>query len=521
VYRRENSSSGLSAKRTPPRRDTAPGQDGAIAQALVDARIRVPSRATLAREMAEAVGPAHVLDRPGDILAYEYDASNITAVPDLVVLPGSATEVAAVLRVAARHGIPVTPRGAGTGIACGALPIVGGVVVALTRMNRILDIDLDNRIAVVEPGVTNIDITRAVADRGFFYAPDPSSQYASSIGGNVGHNSGGPHTIAYGVTTNHVVGLELALANGDVVRVGACGLDAPGVDLTGLIVGGEGTLGIVTRVWVRLLRRREAVTTLLAVFADLDRASEATTEIIGRGVGPVALEMMDRNTIRVVEPFVHAGYPLDAEAVLLIEVEGLRDVLPTAGALIVEICRGRGAVEVRTARTDEEREALWLGRKAAFGALGQIAVNYYLHDAVVPRTRLPEVLRRVQQIAARERLTLANVFHAGDGNLHPIIIFDARVPGETERVIRAGEEMLRACVDAGGTITGEHGVGFEKNNYMPWIYGEADLAALAAVKSVFDPGGLMNPWKLFPTPVSCTQVLAHALPAHPRPGEWV
>ncbi|HEX4835858.1 MAG TPA: FAD-linked oxidase C-terminal domain-containing protein [bacterium] len=485
-------------------------------EALADARIRIPSRARLAHEMAEIVGDAYVLERPGDVLAYEYDASNITAVPDLVVLPGSAAEVSRVLRVAARRGIPIVPRGAGTGVAGGALPIVGGVVVALTRMNRILEVDPESRVAVVEPGVTNIEITRAVAAHGLFYAPDPSSQYASSIGGNVGHNSGGPHTIAYGVTTNHVLGLEIAQPNGDLTRVGAAGPDAPGVDLPGLIVGGEGTLGIVTRIWIRLLRAREAVATLLAIFADLDRASEAVTEIIGCGVAPVALEMLDRNTIRVVEPFVHAGYPLDAEAVLLIEVEGVRDVLPSASARVAEICRGRGAVEVRTAHSEEERQALWLGRKAAFGTLGRIAVNYYLHDAVVPRTRLPGVLRRVQQIAAREGLTLANVFHAGDGNLHPIIIFDAQVPGETERVIRAGEEMLRACVEAGGTITGEHGVGFEKNNYMPWIYSEVDLRALRVVKDVFDPAGLMNPWKLFPTPVSCAQVLAHSRPAPPR-----
>lgn len=496
-------------------------RDASPADALAGVRVPMPSRAAVARDMVAAVGRPYVLERPGDIFAYEYDASNITAVPDLVVLPGSAAEVEAVLRVAARHGVPVIPRGAGTGVAGGALPIVGGVVVALTRMNRILDVDLDSGIAVVEPGVTNIEITRAVADHGLFYAPDPSSQSASSIGGNVGHNSGGPHTIAYGVTTHHVLGLEIALYGGGLTRIGAVGPDAPGVDLSGLVVGGEGTLGIVTCVWIRLLRRREAVTTLLAIFADLDRATDAVTGIIGSGVGPVALEMIDRNTIRVVEPFVHAGYPLDAEAVLLIEVEGLRDVLPAAAARIAEICRGRGAGEIRTARTEEERQALWLGRKAAFGTLGRIAVNYYLHDAVVPRTRLPDVLRRVQQIAARERLTLANVFHAGDGNLHPIIIFDARVPGETDRVIRAGEEMLRACVEAGGTITGEHGVGFEKNNYMPWIYSDADLRAQRVVKDVFDPAGLMNPWKLFPTPISSAQVLAGALPSRPPGGDWV
>ena len=448
-----------------------------------------------------------MLSGASDVLAYEYDASNITASPDLVVLPGTAGEVAGVVRAAHSRQAPVIARGAGTGIAGGALPVVGGVVVALTRMDRIVAIDLDNRAAVVEPGVTNLDITRAAAGSGYFYAPDPSSQYASSIGGNVGHNSGGPHTIAYGVTSNHILGLEAVLSDGTCLRTGGAAHDAPGLDLTGLLVGSEGTLGVATRIWVRLLRRREAVTTLLAIFGNLDQASEAVTEIIGRGFGPVALEMLDRNTIRAVEPFVHAGYPLDAEAVLLIEVEGLRGVLFRAAGMIEAICRARGAGEVRAARSDAERDALWLGRKAAFGTLGRIAINYYLHDAVVPRSRLPEVLRKVQAIARRERLTVANVFHAGDGNLHPIIIFDARVPGETERVIRAGEEMLRLCVEAGGTISGEHGIGFEKNNYMPWIYSEADLDAMRRVKDTFDPDGRLNPWKMFPTPVSCADVL--------------
>ncbi len=487
---------------------------------LSDARVQIASRDALRRELVEVVGEAYVLAAPGDVLAYEYDASNITAVPDLVVLPGTTEEVQGVLRVAARHKVPVIPRGAGTGIAGGALPIIGGVVVALSRMNRILEVDLDNRLAVVEPGVTNLAISHAAAEAGYFYAPDPSSQSASSIGGNVAHNSGGPHTIAYGVTTHHVLGLELVLPNGECVRVGALGPDSPGLDLTGLIVGSEGTLGIVTRVWVRLLRRREAVVTLLAIFGSLDRASEAVTAIIDRGIGPVALEMLDRNTIQVVEPFIHAGYPLDAEAVLLIEVEGLRETLPRVRAVVEEICRSQGAREVRVAHTEDERQALWLGRKAAFGTLGRIAVNYYLHDAVVPRSRLPEILRRVQEIAARARLTLANVFHAGDGNLHPIIIFDARVPGETERVIQAGEEMLRMCVDAGGTITGEHGVGFEKNNYMSWIYSTADLGALASVKEVFDPEGWLNPWKIFPTPVSCAQVLTRPRRPAQFAGVW-
>jgi len=475
---------------------------------LSEARVRLASRDALVRELRDVVGGAHVLSEPGDLLAYEYDASNFTAVPDLAVLPGSAAEVVRVLQIAARHHAPVVPRGAGTGVAGGALPIIGGVVVVMTRMNRILEIDVSNRVAVVEPGVTNIEISRAVGDAGYFFAPDPSSQYASSIGGNVAHNSGGPHTIAYGVTTNHILGLEIALPSGALVRVGATGSDRPGLDLTGLVVGSEGTLGVVTRVWVQLLRRREAVTTLLAVFGDLDQASEAVTEVMGRGVGPVALEMLDRNTIQVVEPFVHAGYPLDAEAVLLIEVEGIREVLPRLRNLVEEICRRQGAREVRIAHTEEERQALWLGRKAAFGTLGRIAINYYLHDATVPRSRLPAVLRRVQEIGRRDGLTLVNVFHAGDGNLHPIIIFDARIPGETERVIRAGEEMLRLCVDAGGTISGEHGIGFEKNNYMTWIFTESDLGAMRRLKAVFDPIGIMNPWKMFPTPVSYSEVLA-------------
>ncbi len=475
---------------------------------LADARVRLASREALVRELREAVGAAYVLSEPGDLLAYEYDASNFTAVPDLAVLPGSADEVARVLAIAARHQAPVVPRGAGTGVAGGALPIVGGVVVVMTRMNRILEVDLDNRVAVVEPGVTNIEISRAVADAGYFFAPDPSSQYASSIGGNVAHNAGGPHTIAYGVTTNHILGVEIALPGGALVRVGASGFDGPGVDLSGLIVGSEGTFGIVTRIWVQLLRRREAITTLLAIFGDLAQASEAVTEIIGRGVGPVALEMMDRNTIQVVEPFVHAGYPMAAEAVLLIEVEGIQEVIPRLRRLVEDICGRYGAQDIRIAHTEEQRQALWLGRKAAFGTLGRIAINYYLHDAAVPRSRLPEVLRGVQEIARREGLTLANVLHAGDGNLHPLIIFDARIPGETERVIRAGEEMLRLCVEAGGTISGEHGIGFEKNNYMPWIFSEADLDAMRRVKAVFDPMGVMNPWKMFPTPISYSEVLA-------------
>ncbi len=475
---------------------------------LADARVPLRSRDALVRELRDVLGAEHVLCEPGDLLAYEYDASNFTAVPDLAVLPGSAGEAAQVLRIAAQHGAPVIPRGAGTGVAGGALPIIGGVVVVMARMNRILEIDLPNRVAVVEPGVTNIEITRAVAGGGYFYAPDPSSQYASSIGGNVAHNSGGPHTIAYGVTTHHILGVEVALPSGELVRAGAGGPDAPGLDLTGLIVGSEGTFGVVTRVWVRLLRRREAVVTLLAVFGDLDRASEAVTEIMARGVGPVALEMMDRTAIQVIEPFVHAGYPLDAEAVLLIEVEGIREMLAPRRGLVEDICRRHGAQNVRAADTEEERQALWLGRKAAFGTLGRIAINYYLHDAAVPRSRLPQVLRGVQAIARRERLKLANVFHAGDGNLHPLIVFDARLPGETERVIRAGEEMLRLCVEAGGTISGEHGIGFEKNNYMPWIFGDADLEAMRRVKTVFDPAGTMNPWKVFPTPVSYSDVLA-------------
>jgi glycolate oxidase len=488
---------------------------------LADVRRRIEDREALVRALRDVLGPERVLAHPADLLAYEYDGSVLQAVPDLVVLPASTEEVSAVVRAAGRFGVPLVARGSGTGLSGGAITPVGGIVVSMSRMRRILSIDLDNRTAVVEPGVVNLDITRAVEQDGYFYAPDPSSQSACSIGGNVANNSGGVHTLAFGVTTNHVLGLEMVLPDGSVVQLGGRGADEPGLDLVGLAVGSEGTVGIVTKVTVRLMRRREAVRTMLGIFETIEDASEAVADIIASGIGPTSLEMIDQLTVEAVEPAVHAGLPPDAGAVLLIEVEGVRDVLDRSARIVEDLCRRNRAREVRLARTEEERHRYWAARKGAFGAMGRLAPNYYLHDAVVPRSRLPAIMREVMEIARRYGIRVANVFHAGDGNLHPLIPYDASAPGETERVIRASEEMLAACVAAGGTLSGEHGIGFEKNNYMPWIFSEADLEAQRRLKAAFDPEDRMNPFKVFPTPISCGELMTRRPPRLAASGLWI
>ncbi len=488
---------------------------------LADVRRRIEDRESLARALRDVLGPERVLAHPADLLAYEYDGSVLQAVPDLVVLPASTEEVSAVVRAAGRFGVPLVARGSGTGLSGGAITPVGGIVVSMSRMRRILSIDLDNRTAVVEPGVVNLDITRAVEQDGYFYAPDPSSQSACSIGGNVANNSGGVHTLAFGVTTNHVLGLEMVLPDGSVVQLGGRGADEPGLDLVGLAVGSEGTVGIVTKVTVRLMRCREAVRTMLGIFETIEDASEAVADIIASGIGPTSLEMIDQLTVEAVEPAVHAGLPPDAGAVLLIEVEGVREVLDRSARIVEDLCRRNRAREVRLARTEEERHRYWAARKGAFGAMGRLAPNYYLHDAVVPRSRLPAIMREVMEIARRYGIRVANVFHAGDGNLHPLIPYDASAPGETERVIRASEEMLAACVAAGGTLSGEHGIGFEKNNYMPWIFSEADLEAQRRLKAAFDPEDRMNPFKVFPTPVSCGELMTRRPPRLAASGLWI
>ena len=458
------------------------------------------------RRLERAIGRDGVLWRPEEVIAFEYDGTIDRAQPQAVVFPTAAQQVADVVLIALNAGLPVTPRGAGTGLSGGAVAALGGVVVALTRMKRILEIDPVDRLAVVEPGVVNLELSKAADPYDLYYAPDPSSQRVCTLGGNVAENAGGPHCLAYGVTTNHVLGLEVVLPDGDIVWLGGRTRETPGYDLRGVFVGSEGTLGIVTKIVIRLLRKPEAVRTLLAIFDEVDQASEAVSAIIGRGIVPSALEMMDREIIRAVEPALHVGYPLDAGAVLLIEVDGLRETVTEQAAAIRELCLAQGAREVREAKEEVERERLWAGRKGSISALGRLAPNYYVLDGVVPRSKLPQVLRKVYEISERYGFPVANVFHAGDGNLHPNILFDARKPGETARVLEIGAEIMRLCVDAGGSITGEHGVGFEKRSYMEWIFSEADMEAMAKVKVAFGANELYNPCKLFPTGKGCGEV---------------
>ncbi len=463
------------------------------------------ARSPLVRDLQAALGAEAVLYEPEDLLPYEYDASIDRATPDAVVLPRTTDEVAAAARIAEEHGVPVVPRGSGTGFAGGALSVLGGVLVVMTRMNGIREIDAVNRLAVVEPGVINLDLQDALAPLGLLYAPDPSSQRICTIGGNIGTNSGGPHTLAHGSTVNHILALEVVLPGGRVTNFGARQLDAPGIDLRGLFVGSEGTLGIVTSITVRLVRQNEAIRTMLAVFDSVDDASNAVSEVIRRRVVPMAMEMLDQETIRVVEPRVHAGYPLDAGAVLLIEVEGLTEAVAHDSEIVIDACRSQGAREVRTAEEEAEREALWEGRKSAIGALGHTAPALYLLDGVVPRSRLPEVLSQVLAKSADYGFRCANMFHAGDGNLHPTVLFDPQEEGATERVLELGGEIMRLCVDAGGSITGEHGIGTEKREYMSWVFSEADLEAMGRVRLAFDPSGRFNPCKILPTGHGCAQ----------------
>ncbi|MBM3139727.1 MAG: FAD-binding protein [Chloroflexi bacterium] len=457
----------------------------------------------LVAEVSDAVGAPHVLHAPEDLLAYEYDATIDRAAPDVVVFPNTAEEVSAVVAIAARHGLPVVPRGSGTGLAGGALAVRGGVLVVLTRMNRILEIDARNRTAVVEPGVINLQLQEAAGRHGLIYAPDPSSQRVCTLGGNVANNSGGPHTLAHGSTVSHVLGVEVVLPDGRITWLGGRLLDTPGPDLRGLFVGSEGTLGIATKICVRLIPKPEAVRTMLAIFESVEAASEAVSAIIRRGVIPVALEMLDREIIRIVEPRIQAGYPLDAGAVLLIEVEGVAEGVAVEGEAVVDACRRHGAREVRVATEQAERERLWEARKAGIGAIGAASPAFYLLDGVVPRTKLPAVMRDVLALSERYGFRCANIFHAGDGNLHPNIMFDPDVPGATDRVLELGGEIMRVCVKAGGSITGEHGVGYEKRSYMEWIFGPADLAAMDRVRVAFGGADRFNPCKVLPTGHGC------------------
>ena len=451
-------------------------------------------------------GEGAVLCEPAALLAYECDAlPHLRATPAVVVLPESAEQVQQVVRVCASAGIPFVARGHGTGLSGGALPVAGGVVIALSRLNRVLEIDIPNRRVTVEPGVTNLEITRQVAPFGYYYAPDPSSQQVCSIGGNIAENSGGAHCLKYGFTVHHVLGVEAVLPNGELIHVGGATLDPPGLDLLGVLVGSEGTLAIVTKAIVRLLRRPEAVLTMLAGFSSIDAAGEAVSALISHGIVPAAVEMMDRLTIRAAEAAVHPNFP-DTDAVLIVELDGPRVEVDELFSIVERVCEQCGALTTEVARDQGQRERIWKGRKAAFAAMGRVSPSYYVQDGVVPRTKLPEVLRRIRDLEQRSGLPIGNVFHAGDGNLHPLICYDEAIPGQAEHAEAVAAEILQYCIDAGGAITGEHGVGADKKAYMPKMFAENDLDAMQRVRCAFDPDGICNPGKVFPTPRLCGEV---------------
>ena len=462
--------------------------------------------AAFVRELQLALGDRHVIAEPEQLRVYECDGlTGHRAIPELVVLPGSTEDVQDVVLACNRERVPFVARGAGTGLSGGATPLAGGVVVSLARMNRILEIDLDSQRIVVEPGVANLDVTHAVAGEGFFYAPDPSSQQVCTIGGNVAENSGGAHCLKNGFTVHHVTGVTLVLPDGEIVELGGKALDPDGPDLLGVVVGSEGTLGIVTRITLRLVRAPEAVRTLLAGFETTDAAGAAVSDIVAAGVLPSAMEMMDRLTIEAAELAVAPGYPLGAGAVLLVELDGVSAQVEEDAAEVERICAECGAFEIRAATNDLARALLWKGRKSAFAAMGRVATDYYVQDGVVPRTRLPAVLRRIEELSEIHGLRVGNVFHAGDGNLHPLVLYDAE-QGETEQARVLAEAILDACLDAGGSLTGEHGVGMDKACSMPRMFSERDLEAFGRLRRAFDPHGLCNPGKVIPTPRLCGEV---------------
>lgn len=461
----------------------------------------------LIRALEAVVGGERCLSRPEDLLVYECDGLTLhRETPVAVVFPEGAAEVQAVVRACRESAVPFVPRGAGTGLSGGALAAEGGVVIECSRMRRIRRVDPENRLAVVEPGVVNADLSRAVASHGLFYAPDPSSQLACTIGGNVAENSGGPHTLKYGTTTNHVLALELVLPDGSLVELGSPTGFSAGLDLVGAVVGSEGTLGIVTAATVRLSPIPERVETLLGVFPDVVSACRAVGGIIESGLVPAALEIVDRRTIAAVEASVYAaGLPADAGAVLIVELDGARVSLDAQVERVREISARSGASRVEVARDDAERQRFWRARKGAFGAMGRLAPDLYVHDAVVPRSALPGVLEEVCAIGDRHGVRLSNVFHAGDGNLHPNISFDRRDADETRRVFAAGAEILELCVKAGGVITGEHGIGAEKRDFMGLLFDDDDLDAMRRLRAAFDPDGVCNPGKIIPTTRFCAE----------------
>ena len=475
----------------------------------------------LRTELEAILGRGGVLSDPDELLTYESDGLTLfRALADFVVFPQSVEHVSAVVKLANREGLPFVARGAGTGLSGGCLPAEGGIVLSLMRMNKVLEVDYDNQIAVVEPGLVNLHLSWKVGPQGYYYAPDPSSQQACTIGGNIANNSGGPHTLKYGVTTNHVLGLEVVMPDGEILWLGGKTRESQGYDLVGVFVGSEGTFGIATKIVVRILKKPQAVKTVLAVFNEVDHASAAVSEIIARGLVPAAVEMIDQLTIGAVEDAFGCGYPRDAAAALLVEMDGLQVGMEEQAQRIEAACRESGAREVRTARDEAERQLLWKGRKSAFGAYGRVSPAYMVMDGVIPRTKLPFVLRRVNEIVGAHGLRVGNVFHAGDGNLHPLICYDDRDPDQLARAKAANEELLEAAIALGGSVTGEHGVGFDKAKNLPLQYADADLNFMYRLRGIFDPDRLMNPDKLLPSHPACGEGFRPQRPVLPA-GTWV
>jgi len=455
-------------------------------------------REKMIEELTKIVGKENILSSETDLLLYGYDASLFKGKPDCIVLPGSTEDVSKIVKFAHASGIPIIGRGSGTNLSGGTVPTRGGIVLHFSRMNKILEIDIENERVVVEPGIFTLVLKNQLARYGFVYQPDPASEKVSTLGGNFGENSGGPHCLKYGVTTNHILGAEVVLSDGEVIQVGGKTLDNPGFDLTGILVGSEGTLGIATKLVLRIMPKPEAVKTMLAIYNTLEDAGRTVSAIIADGIVPATLEMLDRLTIKAVEESIHAGFPLDAEAVLLIELDGLKDGMERLAERIMEICKKNNVREVKAAKTEAERTQLWAGRKGAFGAIARLRPNYLVCDGTVPRTKLPEVLTKVMEVGKKYNLVIANVFHAGDGNLHPLILFDERNEEELRKVHLAGSEILKICADAGGTISGEHGIGTEKMKEMFFVFSPQDIAAMKKVKTAFDPNNIYNPGKVLP-----------------------
>jgi len=475
-----------------------------------------PGVRAVARRAREVVSPGGVIDDRARLRTYECDGlTHYRVVPALVVIPEDAAQLAAVVRACAEHDVPFVARGSGTGLSGGALPHAEGVLVVTSRMRAITEVRAEDQRAIVEPGVVNLDVTRAATPYGYYYAPDPSSQQICSIGGNVAENSGGAHCLKYGFTTNHVLGADFVTADGDVVPLGAMAPDTPGYDLLGAVVGSEGTLGIVTSVTVRLVRLPEEVRTLLVGFESTDAAGAAVSAIIAAGVVPAAIEMMDALAIEAAEEAVHCDYPAGAGAVLVIELDGPAAEVAAEYDEVERLCRDNGAFEQRLATDPVDRALIWKGRKSAFAAVGRISPDYIVQDGVIPRTALPEVLRAIDELSAASGVRVANVFHAGDGNLHPLVLFDESKAGEGEAAEQVSGAILDLCIGHGGSITGEHGVGVDKARYLPRMYSEEDLDTMQLVRCAFDPAGISNPGKVFPTPRLCGEVPGRRQGAHP------